>query len=289
MALLLLVAHHENGNLADSPTGNRTIKDRPAVGKIRRCHEWEGKGTATWACTGPAYGGYTVHQNKIRTLVQFVLSVVIVGVVVNLASDYLGKQYRHAEKPLIEIALVALVAWAAMIVTQIVLSRYIGGRYAVEVLILNRRDELLMWWHPFHRVMLPPGGRVKGSEFPNDALQLRLVERLNLSPDKYQFDERFHHGLDANTGNLGEIQRLAAPFLVQRELHRQRAFVKLHYDFIYVLKLVSDDPVVGLRRYQPVHFVGMEALRDMVNQRRTFPDVLDAYSRVLDVIAQENK
>lgn len=40
-------------------------------------------------------------------------------------------------------------------------------------------------------------------------------------------------------------------------------------------------------RYEPVHFVDMNALQDMVSQRRTFPDVLDAYKRVMTVIAED--
>jgi hypothetical protein len=219
--------------------------------------------------------------------VQFFVGVIVVGIVINLISDYLGTNYRPAERPLIEFAAVGIAIWAATLVTDIAYSRFTAGRYAVEALILNGHDELLLYHHPYHKCMLPPGGRVKRSEFPNLALQLRLQERLNLSPAQYKFDERFHHGLDANSGNLGEIQRLAAPFIVQREVHKQRAFVQSHYDFIYVLKLLSDDISFKPSRYDPVHFVDLNALKDMVSQRRTFPDVLEAYKRMLDISARE--
>jgi hypothetical protein len=132
--------------------------------------------------------------------------------------------------------------------------------------------------------MLPPGGRVKRSEFPNEAIQLRLEERLGLNPRDYKFDERFHHGINSKSGYLGEVQRQAAPFLVQRELHRQRAFVKFHYDFFYVLKLLSDDVSFADSDYQPVYFVSLDGLKEMVEQRTTYPDVLDAYQRVLEIV-----
>jgi len=225
--------------------------------------------------------------SKVRVFIQFVVGVMIVGILVNLVSDYLGNHYRSVERILIELTLAGVLIWALILITEVVLTRFSGCRYAVEALILNSRDELLLWRHPYHKCMLPPGGRVKRGEFPNQALRSRLQERLGLGPSQYRFDGRFHHGINENSGNLGEVQRLAAPFLVQRELHRQRAFVKSHYDFIYVLKLVADDINLDLPRYSPVHFVDIEALKEMVSQGRTYPDVLDAYRRILNASARE--
>jgi hypothetical protein len=183
----------------------------------------------------------------------------------------------------VRLALIALAAWAAVILTRLALSYVTGGRYAVEALVLNADDHLLVYRHPQHRCMLPPGGRVRRTEFPDVALQLRLEERLGLRPGQYRFDPRFHHGLDVNFGNLGQVQRFPAPFLVQRELHRQRGFVQTHYDLIYVLKLVDPDVSFAVSQYSPTQFVDMAALRDMAAQGRTLPDVLDAYRRVMAI------
>lgn len=221
-----------------------------------------------------------------RIFLQFILGVVVVGILVNLASDYLGGRFPPVQKLLVQLALMAVAVWAAILITRLALSYLIGGRYAVEALILNAHDELLLYRHPQHKCMLPPGGRVKRSEFPDFALQLRLEERLGLSPGQYRFDERFHHGLNVNFGNLGQIQRFPAPFLVQREMHRQRSFVESHYDLIYVLKLLEENLVFRSSKYSPVHFVDMDALQEMAAQGRTLPDVLDAYRRVLDIISK---
>jgi ADP-ribose pyrophosphatase YjhB (NUDIX family) len=186
---------------------------------------------------------------------------------------------------LVQLSFVVLAAWSLVLIGRLAVWFITSGRYAVEALILNENDELLLYRHPLHKTMLPPGGRVRRTEFPNEAIQRRLQERLGLTPDKYVYDHHFHHGL-VNSGNLGDVERLAAPFLVQRELHRQRNFVKLHYDFIYVLRLTGQHMTFDNPRYSPVHFADLETLREMVAQGRTLPDVLDAYRRALEVIAK---
>ena len=222
-----------------------------------------------------------LRLDRFRSFVRFAFGVALVGVLINLASSYIDDRYPAARELLLGVALGALVLWLLVLLTQYVFSYLVGGRYAVEALILISRNELLLYRHPHHKVMLPPGGRVKRWEFPNFALQLRLEERLGLNPRDYRFDESFHHGIDGNTGHLGEIQRFAAPFLVQREIHRQRGFVQFHYDLIYVLRLLDDQTAFDAPKYSPVHFVDLAALREMVAQQRSFPDVLDAYRRVL--------
>jgi len=125
---------------------------------------------------------------------------------------------------------------------------------------------------------------------PHVALRDRLAERLGLDDSDWSFNERFHPGLDFNVGNVGNVQRVAAPFLVQRELEKQRAFVRFHYDFIYVLRL---NPGVRIARESSdlarTHtFVDLAQLREMVIQRQSFPDVLDAYTRVVGVAGKQS-
>lgn len=225
-----------------------------------------------------------VAVTRLRAFLQFFVGIVAVGILVNLAADYLMDSFPPARTVLVQIAAITALVVATALLARAAIGFITSGRYAVEALILNDRDELLLYRHPHHKCMLPPGGRVKHSEFPNFAIQLRLEERIGLNPRQYKFDDRFHHGLNTNAGNLGEIQRLAAPFLVQREMHRQRSFVRFHYDFIYVLKLLDDSVSFDDNsKFGPIHFVDHDALREMVAQRRTFPDVLDAYNRVLAI------
>jgi hypothetical protein len=228
-------------------------------------------------------------MSRIRFLVQFIISVIIVGILINLISDYVGRHYEAAEEPLIVAGLAAITVWILIVVTDISYTRLTAGRYAVEAFILNDRHELLLWRHPFHKVMLPPGGRVGRREFPNQALQARLEERLNLNATKYEFDERFHQDLNVSSANLGEVQRLPAPFIVQREIHKQRAFVKYHYDLIYVLRLLPGQTVTSRSKYDPVRFVDLKALIDMTASGKVYPDVLDAYHRILTAIGQSRR
>jgi ADP-ribose pyrophosphatase YjhB (NUDIX family) len=227
---------------------------------------------------------HSVSAKKMASFIRSVVGVVVVGILVNLASDAVGRRFPSAKNIMVYLAMLVVAVWLLVIVLQIVKSYLIQGRYAVEALILNSRNELLLYHHPHHKCMLPPGGRIGHFEFPNDALQRRLQERLDLNPRAYRFDDRVHDMRDLNNGWLGEIQRFATPFLVQRELHRQRRFVSFHYDFIYVIRLLDDDTVFDAQKYEPAQFFDLQMLNEMVAQRRTFPDVLDAYKRVLSIV-----
>jgi ADP-ribose pyrophosphatase YjhB (NUDIX family) len=220
-----------------------------------------------------------------RRILQFTVSVVIAGVLVHLVGDELAKNYTGVAHTLVQIFALLIVAASLLALISLVITYITHGRYAVEALILNDANELLMYWHPHHKCMLPPGGRVGRAEFPHDAIQRRLQTRIGLVPTQYHFDPRFHHGLDTNSGDLGRVQRVAAPFMVQRELHKQRTFSRFHYDFIYVLRLSDPVPNFDKAKCVPVHFVNLDALEQMITQRRTFPDVLDLYRRTLAVIA----
>jgi hypothetical protein len=67
---------------------------------------------------------------RIQRFLQFILGVVVVGVLVNLASDYLGGRFPPVQKLLVQLALMAVAVWAAILVTRLALSYLIGGRYA---------------------------------------------------------------------------------------------------------------------------------------------------------------
>ena len=251
-----------------SPTGLATsFRRRRSLSRIRKLHRLRLAVTTT-------------HFSKTRSFLKYVAGVIVVGLLIHLAGTYLADAYPAADKVIVQLAALLAVVVLVTLIVQGIVSYLTSGRYAVEALILNQNDELLLYFHPQHKCMLPPGGRVKRSEFPHEAIGARLEERVGLKPDQYQLDGRFHHGL--NSGNLGAVQRVAAPFLVQRELHRQRSFIRFHYDFFYVYRLLDvkshqfDNVKVG-----PVHFADLDAISEMVAQKRTFPDVLDAYRRVL--------
>jgi ADP-ribose pyrophosphatase YjhB (NUDIX family) len=222
------------------------------------------------------------------SFIRFLVGVIAVGILVNLASDTIGDRFPYGKNVVVYLAALVVAVWFIVIMLQVVRSYLIQGRYAVEALILNSNNELLLYRHPHHKCMLPPGGRIGRFEFPNDALQRRLEERLSLNSRAYKFDERIHDVADMNNGSIGEIQRFAAPFIVQRELHRQRGFVRFHYDFIYVLRMLDDNYEFDSPKYAPIRFFDLAALKEAAAQRRTFPDVIDAYERVLSLIGDRH-
>ena len=226
-------------------------------------------------------------MHRLRSYAQFLLSVVVVGILVNALSTYLDSRYPAALRYTIQLAVLVAAVWAFVLIGRFALEYLTSGRYAVLAMILNDRDELLLYRHPLHKVMLPPGGRVRGSEFPHEALQKRLEERIGLRYNEYVFDMRFTPTGGYLNGNTGDVQKLPPPAIVQREMHRQRNYVKFHYAFVYVLQINSEWLPPENSKYGPMYFVGQPNLRDMVNQGRVYPDVLDSYERLLQVLAKD--
>lgn len=174
-----------------------------------------------------------------------------------------------------------LLAWIFSLSLRIIIKTLTHGRYAVEAFILNEKNDLLLYWHPHHKLQLPPGGRVGRFEFPHEAIVRHLKERLDLERDAYDFVPEFHHGLDGSKGHLGHVERVPAPFMVQRELRRQRSLVKFHYDFIYVLRLKNPHFIFPSNEYAPIHFVTRQDLINVVKDQECPPDVLNAYEIIL--------
>lgn len=225
---------------------------------------------------------------KLNNFDRLVLASLLLATIVNIFSDYVIRNYQWVQNWLFPLVIIISVLWVASFLTRIVAMKVTAGRYAVEAYVLNEQYELLLYYHPFHHKHLPPGGRVYGSEFPDDALRNRLSQRLGLLPNDYTFVEAFHPDLNRKTGVIGNVERVPTPFMVQKEIHKQRAFVKFHYDFFYVLRLQTSNHVFPENEYKPVRFVDRDTLRQLVASRETFPDVFDAYERILHVITERD-
>jgi hypothetical protein len=218
---------------------------------------------------------------RLKSFVRFAIGVVVVGLMINILSDYVESKFPSGRRVAVQLTLLIGAAWVFVLLSRALYTYFTDGRYSVQALILNSRNELLLFNHPLHKVMLPPGGRVRRTEFPDDALHARLSERLDLHPRDYRFDPVFHRFTEDTGAYIGEVRRIPAPFMVQKELHRQRAFVRFHYDLLFVLRVVDDGVVLHAGRFEPTQWVNRDALVLMVSTRRTFPDVLDAYDRLL--------
>lgn len=218
---------------------------------------------------------------------KYLMSSLLVATIINVGSTYIG-----AINPILQATLGYVLAFTVIISTcyiaiKITYKNITSGKLAVEAFILDDKNRLLFYSHPYHRIFLPPGGRVKGNEFPDQALENRLKERIGLKKEHYQFDKKLHPTFDEDN-NIGRVQRVPTPFIIQRELRKQRLFKSFHYDFIYVLNTaINIDQLSKTSKYEPLKFMNYDAVEKMVADRRTFPDVLDAYKRILAILNEE--
>jgi ADP-ribose pyrophosphatase YjhB (NUDIX family) len=218
---------------------------------------------------------------RLRPSAQFLGEILAAGIVVHLVSVYLDAKFPTAGGVLLYLVLFAVLLVLVLFALRWLDHRLRSVRYAVSAFVLNDENELLVYMHPFHKVFLQPGGRVRIGEVPHDALARCLMERLALAREAYEFDPRIHDGLDNVGADVGKVVRVPAPFLVQREHEPQRGGVRTHYDLFYVLKLLDRSQLTAPERYQPVRFVALSTLRDMAARSATRPDLVDGYERLV--------
>ena len=222
---------------------------------------------------------------KLTNLDRAIIAGLIIATIANLFSDSL-KSVLPNTLPTLQGVVFALTAaliavWLIVLIGRHIVERITAGKYAVEALILNEKNELLLFYHPTHQKHIPPAGRVNSGEVPDEAVKNRLQERLGLTPQDYRYHGSFHDVNDVSYASFERVIRVPAPFLVQREKRRQRGYVKYHYDFFYVLELTNPNPIFLDNEYGPPIWVDLEELKLLVEKDKTFPDVLDAYGRVL--------
>ena len=217
---------------------------------------------------------------------KYIFSSVLVAVVVSGASGVL----LPPNSPLTIIVTWVVTIYAAIAIVYFLvrlgIERYTGGRYAVEAFLLDSANRLLVYRHPHHKKMLPPGGRLESGEFPTDGLEKRLDERLKLKRGEYKYVDLTLAFLIPREA-FANVQSLPTPFRVQKEVIRQRRFKRFHYDFIYVLMLTSDRSSFDASKYDPVQFVDLQQLEQMGNRGETYADVVDTYRQILYLIEHE--
>ena len=218
---------------------------------------------------------------KLNAFDRIILSSLLLSMIVNIFSDYVIQIFPNIQSLLFPAVVILIIIWSLYFAGKLIYDKYTMGRYAVEVFLLNDQNELLLYYHPYHKKYLPPGGRVNASEFPDDAVRNRLKERIGLQSGDFVFHELFHPNLNSSSHTLGKIERIATPFLVQKELITQRGHKKFHYDFFYVLRLTKLPSCFLDNEYQPIRFVSKDTLKDIILDKECFPDVMDTYERIL--------
>jgi ADP-ribose pyrophosphatase YjhB (NUDIX family) len=206
---------------------------------------------------------------------RIILEVVLLGLVVALAATWVGEQF-HPTTVIAIVVVVGLVAiWLLILVSRVILQIVTAGRYAVEALIFDDDGRVLLYFHPYHKVFLPPGGRCRRGEFPEQALVRNLHSRLGIKESDWLYDRRFHIGVREQNKDLGTVVRIPEPWIVQREERRQRHFVARHYDFIYVLRYKGSGKWSGTHSIV-ANFYPLKEIERILDRKELWPDVYDA-------------
>jgi hypothetical protein len=214
----------------------------------------------------------------------FIFSSLLIALLVNGAAGYALPPTSPITWIITYLILSYMGVASAYLFVKHVLRIFTSGRYAVEAFILDKENRLLLYRHGYHKVMLPPGGRLKFGEFPTDGLEKRLKERLQLDRNEYEYIDLSAAYFQHDKGTFSSVQRLPTPFIVQKEVVRQRRFKRFHYDFVYVLRLnPSHRGSFAGEGYDPIQFVNLEQLKGLEAKDETFPDVVDAYQRIIDL------
>lgn len=218
---------------------------------------------------------------KLNSWDKFIIVGLLFATSVNLFSDSLTQLFPNVQNLISYITAAVLVVWIVFIIARNVRELLTAGRFAAQALILNEKRELLLFNHPLHKKLLPPCGRVRLFEMPDEGLKILLQERIGLAPKDYRYHPFFHEIVDNQGVDFGSVIRVPAPFLVQKEKRKQRGSVKYHYDFFYVLELTNSNPQFIDNEYAPHIWVDFDKLNQLAEKDRTFLDVVDAYQRVL--------
>lgn len=218
---------------------------------------------------------------------RLMLVAILLALLVNIASTYISDIDPIIVKLVGNFVIAILAIWVLYFISKNIYESFTSGRMAVEALILNQENKLLLYKHPYHKKFIPPGGRVQNNELPDQALIRALRERVGLIEDDYNFHGIIHNRSRHTEGYLENVERVIAPFIIQKELRSQRLGKKYHYDFLYVLSLTNNNFVFPENKYKPFFFVDKNKLNEVRASNDTFPDVVDAYSRVLSILEKE--
>ena len=142
---------------------------------------------------------------------------------------------------------------------------YITWRYACTVIVFDS-DKVLLVWHPYHKVWLPPGQRIAFQQFPHQsALEVVLKE----TGYEVEFDYDFHY--QEKTIDRDTIQ-IPQPYFVMREDQGQRGGIKSHYDFYYICKLRGHSPQA--KNVLDHKWFRIQELDDLFGKGHLYQDIL---------------
>lgn len=224
---------------------------------------------------------------KLTSVDRLILSGLLLATIANLFSASLSGKLEQIQPVLYALVLCLIAVWLIEFFGRRLIHILRLPRFAASAFILNANKDLLLYFHPRLNRYVQMGGRIGLWEQPHDGAMRTACERTGLSASDLAFHEVFHPNMNPTDRALGKVERIASPFIVQREFTPQRGFVQYHYDFMYVFRVRHDDTRFNNDSYKPIRFVNLSVLRELVAKQEALPDVLDAYERILQVLNRE--
>src|SRR5579875_704133 len=175
---------------------------------------------------------------------RFILLSVLLGLLINLTSSFLDARFPQVGLYLTALLVIAVCIWGIFRLSSVALQYFRSGRYSVEVFLLNQNNDLLLIKHPYHRRLLPPGGRLNQWEQPHEAVSRSLLEEAGIS--EFEFHARFH------------------------------------YDFIYICIFTGNTTksLASVKEYHP-KWMTLQEIKQLDKSSRPFDDAIQIYEDLL--------
>jgi ADP-ribose pyrophosphatase YjhB (NUDIX family) len=203
------------------------------------------------------------------------------GFIVNIASSEIHAKFPQIGLYFITILSLIMVGWLFYFVAF--KAGFFRSRFAVLIFVLDQSNRILLIKHPYHRRLLPPGGRLKTGELPHEAVGSKLREEAGITA--FEFDKIFHHQIRksqsiSNSALTDNVEEVVCPYYVHLEHRRQRDGVEGHYAFVYVCRVNNGSLNMKSLDYNP-RFYSMEEFDDLNFSERPFEDVILRYAIIL--------
>lgn len=207
---------------------------------------------------------------------RFILATIIVGLIVNLGSTFLGEYFPQVSQYAAISLGIAVAIWALYRLVSTLLHYLRYGRFAVLIFFLNSKNELLLIKHPYHGCLLPPGGRLKQWELPHIGVANRLREETRIID--FEFHPKFHN---SNLMISEVVENVPRPYSVHMEHRKQRGLVRFHYAFVYVCRFRGQDQVLEpVDGYLP-RWMGLTEIYQLPKGLIPYDDIIRRYEDIL--------
>lgn len=207
---------------------------------------------------------------------RLIMSAIVLAAIVNVASSYYSEVLPESIKVSALLIVSIIFIYFIFRILGLLLSYLRYGRFAVLVFVLNKKNQLLLVSHPYHKRRIPPGGRLAQWELPHTAVTAKLKDEANIL--NFEFHSLFHKKHLVISELVEDVPR---PYSVHMEHRRQRSLVKFHYAFIYIVRCLEEGGYRFRSEYDPKWF-SLQEIKEMPRDQIPFDDIIRRYEDILE-------